>query len=86
MKVINKPIEMISYHTTAGEITPLRFRMIDGDDTCVIKVNHVLDQAREKSLGREVVRFTCVSTVDGIEKRYELRFYPANTLWKLYKM
>jgi len=74
MGILNRPIEMIAFHTA------------DGDDISFVKVDRIIDWTREKFLGREVIRFNCVSTMNGAEKRYELVFYPDVTRWQLYKI
>lgn len=52
----------------------------------IMGILNIIDWTREKFLGREVIRFNCVSTMNGAEKRYELVFYPDVTRWQLYKI
>lgn len=86
MKVRNLPVDMIAYHTAKGEPTPIKFQVIDGHEVCTIKVNKVLDRVKEKALGKNILRFSCVSIINGIEKRYELRLFQETVQWVLYKM
>lgn len=86
MGILNRPIEMIAFHTAAGKVTPMRFRIMDGDDVSVVKVDRIINRTKEKSLGKDLVRFTCASVINGIEKRYELVFHQDTVRWVLYKM
>lgn len=51
MGILNRPIEMIAFHTAAGEVTPMRFKIMDGDDVSVVKVDRIINRTKEKSLG-----------------------------------
>lgn len=49
MKVIAKPIEVISYTNNNGDIKPLRFRLQTEDDSVkVIKIDKVIIKELEK--------------------------------------
>jgi len=87
MKVVAKPIEVISVMDTKGNITPLRLRIQRQDESLqVIKVDKVITRANEKFAGNRMTVFTCQSLVEGIEKRYELKYELDTCRWILFKI
>jgi hypothetical protein len=85
MKIINKPISVIAYHTKDGAITPMRFQMGD-DEKVTVKVDRVLTKSKGKTVGRTYLTFICESIVDGVKRDYELWYWQDTQLWVLYKM
>jgi len=86
MKILNKPIDMISYHTATGEVKPIKFKLQEANEVQTVKIDYIIDQVRERYLGKPLIRYICVSVIDGISKRYELLFYPETIQWVLYKL
>ena len=87
MKVVAKPIEVISVMDTKGNITPLRLRIQRDDESLqVIKVDKVITRSKEKLAGKLMIVFTCQSLVADIEKRYELKYELETCLWILFKI
>jgi hypothetical protein len=87
MKVIAKPIEVISYTNNKGDIKPLRFR-IEGEDSTgkVIKVDNVIIKEREKLAGNSMLVFKCQSLIDDVEKQFEIKYELRTCKWILYKI
>lgn len=86
MKVLNKPVDMIAYHSAEGVPTPVKFKIKDRDEAVTVKVDRVVTYVQIKLGGQKIICYTCESVIDGIEKRYELRFYPDTVQWVVYKM
>jgi hypothetical protein len=87
MKVVAKPIEVISVMDTKGNITPLRLRIQREDETLqVIKVDKIITRTQEKFAGNAMIVFTCQSLVGDIEKRYELKYGLNTCRWILFKI
>lgn len=87
MKVIAKPIEMISYTDKEGILKPIRFRIESEDKSYkVIKVDTVLHTELEKLAGNKMHVFKCLSCINGIEKIFELKFEIESCRWMLYKI
>lgn len=87
MKVVAKPIEVISVMDTKGNITPLRLRIERDDETLqVIKIDKVITRTKEKFAGNPMVVFTCQSLIENIEKRYELKYELETSKWILFKI
>lgn len=85
MKLINKPVEMIAYHTKDGIPTPVKFKILE-DDTVIIKVGRIIESHQKKLNSKKMLVFICESIIDDIEKRYELRMDSDTLRWTLYKM
>ena len=87
MKVVAKPIEVISVMDTKGNVTPLRLRIQrDGESLQVIKVDKVITRTKERLAGNQMIVFTCQSLVGDIEKRYELKYELGTCKWILFKI
>ena len=86
MKILNQPIDMIACHDVNGKILPIKFQVTDNEEACTIKIGRVVNQETVKILGKIVLCFTCVSVINGIQKRYELRFHPETIQWVIYTM
>lgn len=87
MKVVAKPIEVISIMDTKGIITPLRLRIVREDESLqVIKVDKVITRTQEKLAGNLMIVFTCQSLVGDVDKRYELKYELNTCKWILFKI
>lgn len=82
MKVVAKPISMITHHLEDGSINPIRFKMEDK----VIKIDKIIKQEREKLAGNIMEKFLCSSTINGTEKIYEIKFDTKTYKWILFKI
>lgn len=87
MKVVTKPIEVISVMDTKGIITPLRLRIVRDDESLqVIKVDKVITRTQEKFAGKHMIVFDCQSLIGNVEKRYELKYELKTCKWMLFKI
>ena len=87
MKVVAKPIEVLSVMDTKGNITPLRFKMETEDESYrVIKIDKVIDRTQERLAGNYMMVFNCQSLIDNIEKRYEIKYEFSSCKWVLFKI
>lgn|GEM_PF-1848932 len=50
MKEFNILAKMIAFHKTAGEITPMEFKIMGEDDVSIVKIDRVIKRTKEKSL------------------------------------
>jgi len=87
MKVVAKPIEVISMTDIKGNITPLRLRIENEDESVqVIKIDKIIDRVHEKLAGNTKLVFTCQSLIGNIEKRYEIKYEIETCKWVLFKI
>lgn len=85
MKLVAKDIEMICHFSKQG-ITPLKFRMSEGDNYKVIKVDRVISRSNERLCGNLALIFDCQSVIDGVEKLYQLKYIVSDMKWILFKI
>ncbi|MBC2579119.1 hypothetical protein [Clostridium sp. DJ247] len=87
MKIIAKPIEVVSYTDDKGDIRPLRFRLQTEDETIkVIRVDKVIVKEIEKLAGNPMLVFRCQSLIDNIQKQFETKYELQTCKWILYKI
>jgi len=87
MEVVAKPIEVISMTDIKGNITPLRLRIENEDESIqVIKIDKIIDRVHEKFAGNNKLVFTCRSLINDIEKVFEIKYEIATCKWILFKI
>lgn len=87
MRIIAKPIEVVSYTNNEGDIRPLRFRLQMDDETIkVIKVDKVIVKKTEKLAGNIMLVFKCQSLIDDVLKLFEIKYDLKTCRWMLYKI
>jgi len=87
MKVMNHPIEVISYTDDKGDIRPIRFRLQLGDEPLkVIKIDRIILKHVEKLAGNRMLLFRCQSLEGGVERLFEIKYELNTCKWFLYKM
>lgn len=87
MKVVAKPIEMVSYTKLNGEINSISFRMqLEDESVKVIKVDRVITKENEKLAGNNMIVFKCKSIIDGLQRLFEIRYELSTCRWLLFKM
>ncbi|SMC29583.1 hypothetical protein SAMN02745134_03945 [Clostridium acidisoli DSM 12555] len=87
MKVVAKPIEVISYTDDKGELRPIRFRLqMDDESVKVIKIDKIIVKNIEKLAGNPMFVFQCQSLIDGIQKQFEIKYELQTCKWILFKI
>lgn len=87
MKVMNQPIEVISYTDDKGDIRPIRLRLQLGDEPLkVIKIDRIILKHAEKLAGNRMLLFRCQSLEGGVERLFEIKYELTTCKWFLYKM
>jgi len=87
MKVVAKPIEMVAWTDTKGNINPVRFKITKEDETSsVVKIDKVISVDKEKLAGNNMLVFKCQSTVNGADKLYEIKYELSSCRWVLFKI
>ncbi|KXL52762.1 hypothetical protein CLNEO_17840 [Anaerotignum neopropionicum] len=86
MKLINKNIDMISWTSKDGAVTPVRFRMDENGEAITVKVDRIIQTEKNKFGGSPTLCFLCSSIIDDIEKIYELTCNCDSQKWLLKKI
>ena len=87
MKIVAKPIDVMGKFNKEGILTPIKFKITGEDEGEVtIKVDRVLTRELEKLAGNKMFVYKCQSTINGIEKVYELKYSLETCKWMLFKI
>lgn len=87
MKILMKPIKMISINQEDGIITPIRFQMKDTADAyTTVKIDNIVLRSEERLAGNRMLIFRCQSEIRGTLQVYELKYELLSCKWYLYKM
>ena len=87
MKVVAKPIEMVAWTDSKGNVNPVRFKITKEDETSsVVKIDKVISVDKEKLAGNNMLVFKCQSTVNGADKLYEIKYELSSCRWILFKI
>lgn len=86
MKIINKPVEVISWFDYEGHMTPIRFRIVGSNDVEeVYKVQRIVEKSFEKPAGNPMWVFTCVCFEAGVQRLFVLKYELSTCRWILFK-
>ena len=87
MKVVAKPIEVVSYTDNKGDLKPLRIRIQNDDETLkVIRVDKVITKQTEKLAGNYMLVFKCESLIDNTSRLFEIKYELQTCKWILFKI
>lgn len=86
MKILNKPIRVISVTEQDGSITPLKFQYINKKEVKTVKLSNVFGKTEEKLSTTKVFIYKCAMLKNKEEIIFELRYEANNCRWFLYKM
>lgn len=86
MKLLNRQIDMISWTSREGIVTPIRFRMEENGRSVIIKIGHILKTEKSCHCGVPMLCFRCSSIIHNAEKIYELTYNCSSQQWLLKKI
>ena len=87
MKIVAKPIEMVAWFSEEGIPRPLKFKIKEQDDISnIIKIDHVIERGTTNIAGIQAYVYKCQSVINGVEKRYELKYELDKCKWLLFKI
>ena len=83
MKLLNKQIDMISWTSKEGVVTPVRFRMEEDGKSIVIRIGRILQTEKNMFGGTPTLSFRCASEICGQERIYEVTYNSGSQKWLL---
>lgn len=87
MKLLAKPIDtMVVFRANTKIPRPYKFKIEENGELVTVKVDQIIDATKTKVCGAENILYLCQSTINGREKRFELKYYCSSCEWQLYKM
>lgn len=86
MKLRNQHIDMISWTSKEGVVTPVRFRLEENQETKIIRIDRIVQTEKNLFGGTPTLCFRCISIIDGCERMYEITYHCGNQKWLLKKI
>ncbi|KGK91093.1 hypothetical protein DP73_05385 [Desulfosporosinus sp. HMP52] len=86
MRIVMKPIEAITTHSKEGVIRPEKYKIIEGEETIVVRIDKILTRSEEKSVGCRELIFNCQGVINGYIKNFELKYRVPECKWFLYRI
>ena len=87
MEIVSKPIDVIAVFN--GQALPRPYKFKCTEKNCrnpEVKVERIICTEKQHIAGQNSYVYECVSTVGGIETRYQLKYVLAEARWLLYKI
>lgn len=87
MKILAKPVDMVCWFEKTGIPHPLRFKVINEDESeAVIRVDRVITLDKERLAGNDILVFKCQSVINNMQRVFELKYELKTCKWILFKM
>lgn len=86
MKIVAKPIKtMVVFEYEGKTPIPYKFKLqLDDGSEKIIRIDKRITSYRQKIAGIDTLIYECQSVIDGIEKRYKLKYILSDCRWQLY--
>ena len=86
MKIVAKPIKtMVVFEYEGKSAIPYKFKIQMGDGSeKTIHIDKRITSYKQRIAGIDTIIYECQSIIDGIEKRYKLKYILAQCKWQLY--
>lgn len=87
MKVIAKPIEMLTWFESCGIPHPVKFKITNKDEIeSEIKINKIIKISEERLAGNNMIIYNCLGDVAGKERSFQIKFELCTCKWILFKI
>lgn len=87
MRIVNKPVQVVTSMDKAGLAKPVCFFVIEGGGVGeVINIERLIRRDREKISGNYIYTFTCEILKDNMKKLCDLRLNIDTGEWSLYRI
>ena len=87
MKLLAKPVDaMVVFRSDGHNPRPYKFKIEENGEMVTVKVDQILSSKKSKVCGAENITYECQSTINGQQKRFELKYLCSRCVWQLYKM
>ena len=85
--IVNRQIEMISVCAADGALTPIRFRMEDGEHMLrIVPIRQVVCSRPISYAGVEAIQYLCKTQLGQQEALLELRYTVRTHRWTLFRV
>ena len=86
MKIVAKPIKTMVVFEYEGKMPipyKFKFQQDDGSEK-IIQIDKRITSYTQRIAGIDTIIYECQSLIDGIEKRYKLKYILSQCKWQLY--
>lgn len=86
MKIVAKPIKTMVVFEYEGKMPipyKFKFQQDDGSEK-IIRIDKRITSYTQRIAGIDTIIYECQSVIDGIEKRYKLKYILSQCKWQLY--
>ena len=86
MKIVAKPIKTMVVFEYEGKMPipyKFKFQQDDGSEK-IIRIDKRITSYKQRIAGIDTIIYECQSLIDGIEKRYKLKYIMSQCKWQLY--
>ena len=86
MKIVAKPIKTMVVFEYEGKMPipyKFKFQQDDGSEK-IIQIDKQITSYTQRIAGIDTIIYECQSVIDGIEKRYKLKYILSQCKWQLY--
>lgn len=83
--MIARPVKVIALFNENGKIEPIKFKIEEESSSEVVVIKRILKDENERLAGKEMKKFTCSSTFNGVERIIELKYDISSSKWILFK-
>ena len=86
MKIVAKPIKTMVVFEYEGKMPiPYKFKLqLDDGSEKIIRIDKRITSYTQRIAGIDTIIYECQSVIDGIEKRYKLKYILSQCKWQLY--
>ncbi len=84
MKVLNKPIDVITWTKENGSMIPFKFRITENDKTYSCKIQ--VQSSEEINSAEKYYIYTCQTEINNQTKMCEIRYSKDAMTWTLFKI
>lgn len=87
MKIVAKPIKtMVVFEYEGKTPIPYKFKLqLDDGSEKIIRIDKRITSYRQKIAGIDTLIYECQSVIDGIEKRYKLKYILSDCSYMQYR-
>ena len=87
MKIVAKPIDALVVFKGTEKPIPCRFKYKEADETVrEVRIGKILVTEEQRIAGQRTFLYECQSEIDGVMKRYQLKYLVQEARWVLYKI
>lgn len=86
MKVVNKPIEVISLIDYIGDMKPIKFKILDNNSDEYIQIERIIRRDKEKIDGIICTTYTCEILDAGFRTLCDIRYNHSEMDWILLRI